>query len=444
MVVDPHRPEPHQGAGLHGPTDVSGEHRGGQSVVDVVGHGDRGGQVGGGLHGDDRAEHLALDDLGVLVDADDDRRLVVEAVAGSERPAGHRGRSRGDGAVDEALHPVALRGGDDRAELGRLVGGRSDDKAAGGFGDGVDRGVVDAGTGDDAAGGGAVLAGVPVAADLDRLGDDLQVGVVEHHDGGLAAELEVHPLERLRRGAGDRLAGPDRPGERDHLDQRVIDQGGSGLLAAGDDVEHPGREHVSRDLGHQQCAHRGELGGLQHHAVAGGQRRAQLPRRHHERVVPRGDRRDNAERFAAQHRRVALEVLAGPLGLHGPTRAGEEAVAVDRRLDLDADRGDRLAGVAVLDGGQVIGPGLDRVGEAEQGGHALGGGGASPLDERVRGGAAGVVDVVGSRVRRTEHGRPGGRVDDVDRGAGSGRCPPPADEVLVADLDVSHRGDLLR
>ena len=42
---------------------------------------------------------------------------------------------------------------------------------------------------------GAVLAGVEVAGDRDALGGGLEVGVVEHDDRRLAAELEVHPLE---------------------------------------------------------------------------------------------------------------------------------------------------------------------------------------------------------------------------------------------------------
>ena len=48
---------------------------------------------------------------------------------------------------------------------------------------------------------GAVLAGVEVAGDRDRLGRRRHIGVVEDDDGRLAAELEVHPLEVVRRGA---------------------------------------------------------------------------------------------------------------------------------------------------------------------------------------------------------------------------------------------------
>ena len=59
--------------------------------------------------------------------------------------------------------------------------------------------VVDAGTGQHAAGGGAVLAGVEPAGGADGLGGLLDVGVVEHHDRRLAAQLEVHVLEVGRR-----------------------------------------------------------------------------------------------------------------------------------------------------------------------------------------------------------------------------------------------------
>ena len=54
-----------------------------------------------------------------------------------------------------------------------------------------------------AGGRGAVLAGVEVAGLGDGLGGRLEVGVVEHHDRRLAAELEVRLLEVGRGRRGD-------------------------------------------------------------------------------------------------------------------------------------------------------------------------------------------------------------------------------------------------
>ena len=60
--------------------------------------------------------------------------------------------------------------------------------------------------------------GVPVAGDLDPLGDRGRVGVVEDDDRRLAAELEVDALQGLGRHAGDRLPRVDVAGQRDEPD----------------------------------------------------------------------------------------------------------------------------------------------------------------------------------------------------------------------------------
>ena len=66
-------------------------------------------------------------------------------------------------------------------------------------------------------------------------------------------------------------------------------------------VEHAGRAaRFDEQFGEPQAAHRRLLGGLQHHGVAGGERGRDLPRGHQQRVVPRRDGADDAERLA-QH-----------------------------------------------------------------------------------------------------------------------------------------------
>jgi hypothetical protein len=57
---------------------------------------------------------------------------------------------------------------------------------------------------------------MPSAAGLD-------VGVVEDHDRRLASELEVGALELGGGGPGHLHARADRPGDRDHLRDRVLD-----------------------------------------------------------------------------------------------------------------------------------------------------------------------------------------------------------------------------
>ena len=70
--------------------------------------------------------------------------------------------------------------------------------------------AVDARPGEHACRRRAVLAGVEVAGDRDALDGGLDVGVVEHDDRRLAAELEVDPLEVGGGGAGDLHAGAHR------------------------------------------------------------------------------------------------------------------------------------------------------------------------------------------------------------------------------------------
>ena len=54
--------------------------------------------------------------------------------------------------------------------------------------------------------------------------DGGDVGVVEHDGGGLAAELQRHPLHLLAADAHDALARRGRPGEGDLVGARVGDE----------------------------------------------------------------------------------------------------------------------------------------------------------------------------------------------------------------------------
>ncbi len=84
--------------------------------------------------------------------------------------------------------------------------------------------VVDLRAGDDPAGRGAVLAGVPEAEGLEVLDDGFHVGVVEDDDRRLATELEMEPLDPVRSDLGDVLAGVGVAGDRDHRDLRMADE----------------------------------------------------------------------------------------------------------------------------------------------------------------------------------------------------------------------------
>ena len=90
----------------------------------------------------------------------------------------------------------------------------------------------------------------------------------------------------------------------------------------------PLRQHLARELGQLDRGDRRGLGRLEHDRAAGGQRRADLPDGHHQRVVPGRDLAHHADRLAPDDRGAALHVLARRLAL----RASAPAPPKKRRL----------------------------------------------------------------------------------------------------------------
>src|SRR4029453_11465552 len=119
--------------------------------------------------------------------------------------------------------------------------------------------------------------GVEVAGGGDRLGRGVQVGVVEHDHRRLAAQLQVDALEVVGGGLGDLAAGADAAGDAHHRRDPVGDQGGTGVVVAADHVEHPGGKELGGQLGQPYGGHRGGVGRLEDHRVAGRERRRELP-----------------------------------------------------------------------------------------------------------------------------------------------------------------------
>ena len=105
-----------------------------------------------------------------------------------------------------------------------------------------------------------------------------------------------------------------------------------------------------------------------------------LPRGDHQREVPRHDQAHHAERLAEGHVHAAGHrdrVAEQPLG-----RAGVVAEGLDHHAHLAAGVADRLAGVARLEHGQVLGALLERVGQPAQQRRAVGGVHRAPGRER--------------------------------------------------------------
>ena len=115
------------------------------------------------------------------------------------------------------------------------------------------------------------------------------------------------------------------------------------------------REHRERRL----------LGRLQHRRAAGADRRRQLPRRHQQRVVPRDDLPGDADRLA---QREAHRVVGHRDDVAVNLRR-EAAVVLEARRDVgDVELGldDRLAGVARLELGELVGALAHDLRELEQ------------------------------------------------------------------------------
>ena len=161
---------------------------------------------------------------------------------------------------------------------------------------------------DQARAGVAGLARVVVDAPGDGLGGGLEVGVREHHLRGLAAELERDALQIGFGGiAQHQLADLGRTGEADRCRRR---RGSASALPAsspkpGTTLSTPGGRPASeREFGQADRRQRRLLGGLEHHRVAGEQRRPDLPAADDQRVVPRHDRSDDPQGLAANQRQI--------------------------------------------------------------------------------------------------------------------------------------------
>ena len=380
--VDPHRAEVQALGHAGGAAEVPRPHRRREPVLHAVGPLQRLRLVAELLDGDDRTEDLVLDHLVVLLEVGDDRRLEpVPAVV--RRHVAARGDARvRRRALDEALDALALDLADDRAHVGVVVQRVAVDGALRLLGERIDEVPIDAGAGEHARGGRAVLAGVEVAGARDALGGGLDVGVVEHDDRGLAAELEVDALERVGGGGGDGLAGADRAGEGDEVDALVAHELLTDVALAEDDVEDAGGDVLVDELREPDGGGRRVLRRLEDHGVAGGDRGGELPDGHHERVVPRRDPAADPDRLAADRRRVAGHVLGARGALEDAGGGGHEADLVGGRRDLLADRQrERLAGVLGLDLRELLTALLQLVGDLQQREAALGRRGLTPLVE---------------------------------------------------------------
>ena len=266
-------------------------------------------------------------------------------------------------------------------------------------------------------------------APRDAARGDVEVGAAVDDRRALAAELEGDRREVPGRGGHDDPA--DGPVARVEDVVPVLLEQGRGLGHAALDDRDGLRVEVARDEPGQRVRRRlGHLGRLDHRGVAGGERTDERREDELDRVVPRPDDQDDAERVAPD-RRPPGQLLDRDVDLLGPEPPVEVA---EREVDLGPD--ERDLGDEALDRGlaEVAAQRVDELGLAlgqqpperpELGPAPLDGPGAAGVEGRAEpldGVGGGLVDAGDGRRSSSPQGtarsRTGSRTPRVGVGEG--------------------------
>ena len=301
----------------------------------------------------------------------------------------------------------------------------------------LDERVRDRTLDDDLPGRHADLALVEEGAERRRVDRVLEVGVGEHDQRVVAAQLEQDPLQVPARGLGELPPGRGRPGEIEPAHVRVLDQ----LVAdrprlAGrvrDDVEHARRQpRLGEDLAPEEAAyHRRVLGRLQHDGVAERERRRDRARGEDQRRVPGRDRADDPDRAAQAHRERARI---------GGDHLAERRVGESRRLPeepgyenvrLEHPEAERAAGLAREQRHDLVLPRLQDVGGLEEDALPNGRGRLRPGRERGLSSLDGAGGVLASAGGHFGDNLAGEGVEGLERAPVSGVDPLAADELAA-------------
>ena len=173
-------------------------------------------------------------------------------------------------------------------------------------------------------------------------------------------------------GVGGRLqhfaTGGHVTGERHHAHLRMLDQclPDAGTAPA-DHIQHAPGQYVAGDLRQQQRGEGRLLAWFEDHRVARCERWGQFPGGHHQRVVPRRDRRHHPDRVTPDHAGEAAQVLAADGTGHAPRGAGKITKTVCHRRQFVAQGTRiRLATVERLQPGESMRMRVDQRRQAQQ------------------------------------------------------------------------------
>jgi hypothetical protein len=250
--------------------DVRAPHAGTETGVAGVGTGKDLLEVRPGLHGDNGAEGLLLDDARVVGRVVDDGGLDEEALGiGNVGLASGELVALGLAVGEEALDAVVLHLVLDGAEEVVAVVGVADLDGLCEVGHLLDELLVDGLVDIDALGGNADLAGVLESAHGDLGSDLLDVDVGENDGGVVAAELEGNALEGLGGGLHDLLTGSGGTSEGDLGNVGVGAQLSTELVVAANNLDDTRGEDLLGKLGELERCVGGEGRGLDDDAVSG-------------------------------------------------------------------------------------------------------------------------------------------------------------------------------
>ena len=279
----------------------------------------------------------------------------------------------------------------------------------------------------------AGLAGIAVLAGQRPFDGGIQVGIVKHDEGRVAAQLHRDFLDRA--GAlGNQLAADfGRAGKAELAHDGAAGQLGTDFTGrAGDDAEHPGRHPGAfGQHGQRQCRQRRLAGGLEHDRAAGRQCRADLAGDHGIGKIPRRDGRADADRLLGNDNapvgtRRGNGVAVDTLGLFG--KPLEITGAIE---DFAFGFGQRLALFGGQDDSQIVGMRRHQVKPAAQDDGPLLGGPAAPGRPGRLGGFEGAAGFGTAHFRHPRQHGAGSRIGNGQRGTVVCRAPLATDQATV-------------
>eukprot|EP01022_Parablepharisma_sp_SALTPOND_P021543 TRINITY_DN427_c0_g3_i1.p1 TRINITY_DN427_c0_g3~~TRINITY_DN427_c0_g3_i1.p1 ORF type:complete len:877 (-),score=398.28 TRINITY_DN427_c0_g3_i1:14792-17422(-) len=393
----------------------------------------RTGDIRAAQHAQHRTEDLFLVDRHLRGDVVEqgatDEEALLEARHLVAATIDHQGGAFFHATADQSLDALLGGGRHHRAHLGSGVHAFVDLQVAGAVGQGRHQGIAGAAHRHRHRDRHAALAGRAEGCTHQGIHGQLHVGIGHHHHVVLGAAQGLHALALGRATGIDVFGNRGRADEADGLDLGMIQQRIDGDLVTLHDVEDAiGQAGFLQQLGDQQRRRGIALGRLQHEAVATGDGDGEHPHRHHRREVEWRDAGHHAQRLAHRPGIDATGDLVGVFALEHLRDAGGELDDLDaaRHFALGIRKG--LAMLAHDEAGDVVGPLLDQVQEAEQHPRARQRRRIGPAGEGRHARLDGGIDLFGGAQRHLRHRHAQRRVEDI------GIAPALGIDALAADV----------